>query len=867
MPLYGSRPVKLIPHPADLDPKTKVFPIRFTDEIFTEYDAYCQRLDFYRLPKFSCKYTGKSGLNYEHALEHEQRIKATISTDIPSEYHSLIFNEIQYSQLRLTELVNTIHSKVEAKFQDMNQAQTMTTVPVPESGVKSNSLDIDTDTDTNTNTSNQNEFKNAVRSPGTNTTSPTSKKSKGSKGQKVVKCPVKKHQIRTQIRVAATQEYWKGAPWILDPEIAAKHCISTEMPPDVMEAVTEYRAKQEAKHKKKTPKPRVKKEKSPKPVKPDTMIHDMTIMHTKSLKYPVDDQLLLMFDKMENEKLVQYDQFWKMLEQIGCQRLTTDDDLGDESPSNLAFYDLNHFYDENVEVERGDSDSTLQSQHRQLNDLFSRIWQCWSLVAVYHQELGLSPFPISFLIDSLFYQKRCVLLDEVQCALLEMIRKHCMDAVEERMDQRRQHRRRLRIARKKSRKKTEKAKLKRIRDAERKKNGKEEMDEDSESESASESEEEDDSEISDESEEELTESEDEEMEMEPMWETTIFTESPLTMFKLDVLREYLRHRCGRHIDTDTAGDDADAMDVDVVDIDGNGQNGDGDDDKMESLLPSFEYSLSDEIWDKLSSLRSYPALPIEDKLDILQILIDDAMSTTVMAQWTRCRVERYQTLKYDIKAMDEEYSAMVKEEKSMLRTFRTRWLEKRKEVYPKKESKRSQNGKKSKDGGSAASTPGPSAGGSVASSISPSQSPNKENKASRANSRSRSTSQKVAAEPLQTAQPLQSVEEAPRRRSSSRREELLRKKREKEAERLRKEQEMAEEKERKRMEKIQREKEKEIESQRQEVQRLEEAYKAHRESMNERCRAKKEENIRNKEKLKAQCRTHIEALGSDRYSC
>jgi len=276
---------------------------------------------------------------------------------------------------------------------------------------------------------------------------------------------------------------------------------------------------------------------------------------------------------------------------------------------------------------------------------------------------------------------------------------------------------------------------------------------------------------------------------ESMWEMTVFGESPLTSFKLDVLREYLRHRCdGKD------SQDAEAMDVDadtvVEEEEEQSQQIEKEEEEDEPLLPPFTYSLNENIWDKLSSVRSYPSLPIEDKLQILRILMRDAMTTTVMAQWTRQRIEQYQSVKQQIKEMDDEYTNMVKEEKSILRTFRTQWLEKRKKVYPKKDSKRSKS-ITAADAGSVneTATPGSNAV-SETSSISPSHSPNRENKennASRANSRSRSK-EAVQAQPLG---------EAPRRRSSSRREELQRKKREKEMERLRKQREIEEERARK----------------------------------------------------------------------
>merc|ERR1712228_669753 len=107
-----------------------------------------------------------------------------------------------------------------------------------------------------------------------------------------------------------------------------------------------------------------------------------------------------------------------------------------------------------------------------------------------------------------------------------------------------------------------------------------------------------------------------------------------------------------------------------------------------ALLPQYQYSLNDEIWDNLSNIRSYSTLPIESKLEIIKILFQDAMSTNVMINLTNERIEKYQEIKYDIKAIDDEYSNMIKEEKSKLRKIRNELTDKKRILNPKKGKKK-----------------------------------------------------------------------------------------------------------------------------------------------------------------------------------
>eukprot|EP01084_Bolivina_argentea_P207192 353563_1 len=281
MPLVNGRQIRFIPHPTDLPPTTKVFQIRFTGEIFTEYTDYSARLDFYRQPKFSCKYTGKTGFNYENALSHEIQTKSQIYNHIPSQYIPIILQNTQFSQLKLTDLMNSIADKlIQSQTQQQNtENNKQNTKPTPE---------------TTTNNSNKNNS--------------TSKK------QSKPKCPIKKTLIRTLIRITASQHNFKTAPWILDINIANKYNISTQIPLHLQTLINDYLTKKNAPKKRKI-KPKLKSKSVS--VKPETLISKLCISTNKQLKYPCDDQLLLMYDRYENNNIIKYDTLWNNINKIG----------------------------------------------------------------------------------------------------------------------------------------------------------------------------------------------------------------------------------------------------------------------------------------------------------------------------------------------------------------------------------------------------------------------------------------------------------------------------------------------------------------------------------------------------------------------
>jgi len=167
---------------------------------------------------------------------------------------------------------------------------------------------------------------------------------------------------------------------------------------------------------------------------------------------------------MDNDKIIQFDAFWKKIQKIGINRDGNGEDLEEDNLSNLAFIDFNSMYDRNGDDSMNEMVERKSMKHRQINDLFNIIWKLWSFVDVFGDEMGMSPFPISFLMDSLSINKRCILLDEFQCCLLEIIRKHCILTIAQRI----QYQKDIKMKKKIKRKKAKKAKKKKKKTKKRK---------------------------------------------------------------------------------------------------------------------------------------------------------------------------------------------------------------------------------------------------------------------------------------------------------------------------------------------------------------------------------------------------------------
>ena len=77
-------------------PDALVFQIRFTGEVFSLYDDYIERLNYYRERVWSCSRTGKSNLSFEEALVSERHAIAAVE-QFPEYFHEKALRLIHHS--------------------------------------------------------------------------------------------------------------------------------------------------------------------------------------------------------------------------------------------------------------------------------------------------------------------------------------------------------------------------------------------------------------------------------------------------------------------------------------------------------------------------------------------------------------------------------------------------------------------------------------------------------------------------------------------------------------------------------------------------------------------------------------------------
>ncbi|KAL5566356.1 hypothetical protein UlMin_029520 [Ulmus minor] len=115
MPLLKRTPFSLAEPPKDLEPHELVYQIRFTKEIFRDYDEYLNRINSYRQRVWTCKVTGKINLTYEEALVSEKHAIEKVQ-QLPKELVVPALCIIQYSMLSLRDLANAIAEKLQGRI-------------------------------------------------------------------------------------------------------------------------------------------------------------------------------------------------------------------------------------------------------------------------------------------------------------------------------------------------------------------------------------------------------------------------------------------------------------------------------------------------------------------------------------------------------------------------------------------------------------------------------------------------------------------------------------------------------------------------------------------------------------------------------
>lgn len=228
MVLFKRKPVRYIPHPQLDDQDCDVWVIPEANEVFTSYDAYLERMDFFKSKRFSCEVTGRSGLTFFDALRSEQAGSREIDEAFPQALREPVLRRVQFSTTsRLDNLVEEVFNEFKNDFYPGE----LVTVILDDSTRlygrvrdKAKFAEIRHPDGTLMREGFSRYFVRLIDRPDEEALVDDNHIARDRK-------VFTKQMLRSFIKNTVTREGWNGAPWLVKPEIAERFRIDTNVPP------------------------------------------------------------------------------------------------------------------------------------------------------------------------------------------------------------------------------------------------------------------------------------------------------------------------------------------------------------------------------------------------------------------------------------------------------------------------------------------------------------------------------------------------------------------------------------------------------------------------------------------------------------
>ncbi|PNS15948.1 hypothetical protein CAC42_4349 [Sphaceloma murrayae] len=117
MVLYKRKPIAYVEPPSNLHGETEVWTMRGSDEVFTSYDSYLERFDYYSQRNFTDAVNGRSNMTFFEALESENTSSGDIERTFPEALRAPILRKVQFSEIgRMDDLVSYVYEEFRNDF-------------------------------------------------------------------------------------------------------------------------------------------------------------------------------------------------------------------------------------------------------------------------------------------------------------------------------------------------------------------------------------------------------------------------------------------------------------------------------------------------------------------------------------------------------------------------------------------------------------------------------------------------------------------------------------------------------------------------------------------------------------------------------
>ncbi|KAL4976825.1 ATP-utilizing chromatin assembly and remodelling N-terminal-domain-containing protein [Aspergillus desertorum] len=227
MVLFKRKPVQYLPRPVIEDDSSEVWVISETNEVFTNYESYLQRMDFYKQRKFICEITGHSGLNFFEAFRSEMEESREVNNSFPEALKGPILRRVQFSTVsRVDNLVDEIYEEFKSEFYPGEPVLILLDDNTRLHGVIRDKAKFPE----------QLYPDGTVRTPAHATylvrvlDRPDEEALLDNHHITRDRKTFTKQMLRAFIKNNVTRESWNGAPWLVKPSVAEEYRIPTEVP-------------------------------------------------------------------------------------------------------------------------------------------------------------------------------------------------------------------------------------------------------------------------------------------------------------------------------------------------------------------------------------------------------------------------------------------------------------------------------------------------------------------------------------------------------------------------------------------------------------------------------------------------------------
>ncbi|KAF2015517.1 glycosyltransferase family 57 protein [Aaosphaeria arxii CBS 175.79] len=246
---FKRKPVKLEPLPPSLNDQTEVWAIEETGEVFTEYDKFLARRDFYSQARppdptpeifFTCESTGHTGYTYFEARESEvckphhvwdlMEASKEINSIFPEGLRSRVLEFVQFrNTARMDDLVNTVFDhfrehymvgdRVSVEHENTKRYGVISQIVDQTSRIQSIYSSHAPD----------DQFRSLVYHITLDGSGEELIRYKAAELQRDRRV-YSKLILKQFLRSAVSREAWNGAPWIVKDHLAKRYRISTTIP-------------------------------------------------------------------------------------------------------------------------------------------------------------------------------------------------------------------------------------------------------------------------------------------------------------------------------------------------------------------------------------------------------------------------------------------------------------------------------------------------------------------------------------------------------------------------------------------------------------------------------------------------------------